>query len=138
MFTDRQLIYICIFVIVVVYIIFSKVGKKKIENEVGILLRYRERSYKDEYEKKARQLKTEYEEKENSLRKEKSYLQSLIQEQEDIVYLKTSSNIERGIEQSRSIFQRYPVFDGLKEYDHVKNPRLKSAITDKMSFVTVP
>lgn len=138
MFTDRQLIYICIFVIVVVYIIFSKVGKKKIENEVGILLRYRERSYKDEYEKKARQLKTEYEEKENSLRKEKSYLQSLIQEQEDIVYLKTSSNIERGIEQSRSIFQRYPVFEGLKEYDHVKNPRLKSAITDKMSFVTVP
>ena len=132
--TDRQLLYICICVAVVVYIIVSKASNSKIESEISWRIRSSEEHIRNEYLSRSKEL----DKREGELRLQENRLKQRAEQLDQEVYAKSISNIQNGLEKANSIFLQYPIFTDFSNYDFKNNNRLQSAIKDKMGYKTTP
>jgi len=117
-----------------VYIVFSKISNLKIESEIAWRNRSSEERIRNEYLSKTNELNK----REGELRKQELRLKQWAEQIDQESYAKSIVNIQNGLEKAHSVFLRYPIFTDFKNYDFKNNMRLKSAISDNMSYVTTP
>jgi len=121
----------------VIIIFFSKIStaiQARIQTETQAVIAREKNSLQKEYEAKTLSLKSEYDKKLSILDRSKEYYRSLIFDELNRVNLEAISKIQGGIKQSQTIFCQHQIFNDI----FASNPRLQSAVTEKMSFQSVP